>query len=257
MIDSHCHLDKCRGEPEEVLGRAVQAGVERVLTVGLGPDSNRRQLELAQELPPVFAAVGHHPNDAAGFGPESIETMRELATAGPGQVVAIGETGLDLYRDTAPIGDQRRAFSAQIALAVELDLPLVVHLRDRDGSEEATSEAFGTLDREGPDLTVILHCFSMPGWVERAIERGWYCSFAGNVTYPASDGLREAAAAVPDELILVETDAPFLTPQSRRRDRNEPALIAETYETVASCRGVDRDGLDRTVSDNAGRIFGW
>jgi TatD DNase family protein len=257
LIDSHCHLDKCPGEPGEVLGRAVEAGVERVLTVGLGPESNRRQVELAKEFTPVFAAVGHHPNDATGFGPESLETMRELATNGRGQVVAIGETGLDRYRDTAPIADQRRAFSAQIALAVELDLPLVVHLRDREGSEEATAEAFETLGREGPDLTVILHCFSMPDWVERAVERGWYCSFAGNVTYPASVGLREAAATVPDDLVLVETDAPFLTPQSRRGDRNEPALITETFQTVTSCRGVDLDALDRTVTENAGRIFGW
>jgi TatD DNase family protein len=255
LIDSHCHLDKCSAEPEEVVGRAVEAGVERLLTVGLGPDSNRRQVELSRALPPVFAAVGHHPNDATGFGPDSAETMRELA--GESQVVAIGETGLDLYRDTAPIEDQRRAFSAQIALADEFDLPLVVHLRDREGSEEATSEAFETLDREGSGLTVILHCFSMPAWVERAVERGWYCSFAGNVTYPASEALRGAAAEVPDDLILVETDAPFLTPQSRRRERNEPFLITETYGTVAEARGTSREELGRTATANAGRLFGW
>lgn len=257
MIDSHCHLDKCQGEPEEVLARALEVGVERVLTVGLGAESNLRQVEMAKEMDPVFAAVGQHPNDAGQFAPEVLEAMRELATANPGEVLAIGETGLDRYRDTAAIEDQRTAFSAQIALAGELALPLVVHLRDREGSEEATAEAFETLDREGPGLTVILHCFSMPGWVGRAIERGWYCSFAGNVTYPANEALREAAAEVPDELILVETDAPFLTPQSRRRERNEPALITETYGVVASARGVDPDELDRLVTDNAGRVFGW
>jgi TatD DNase family protein len=255
LIDSHCHLDKCSAEPEDMVGRAVEAGVDRFLTVGLGPDSNRRQVEMSRDLAQVFAAVGHHPNDSTGFGPDSVETIRELA--GENQVVAIGETGLDLYRDTAPIEDQRRAFSAQIALAGEFDLPLVVHLRDRDGSEEATSEAFDTLDREGSGLTVILHCFSMPGWAGRAVERGWYCSFAGNVTYPASDALREAASGIPDELILVETDAPFLTPQSRRRERNEPSLITETYGVVAEARGTSPDELDRTVTANAGQIFGW
>ena len=257
MIDSHCHLDKCQGEPAEVLDRALEAGVERMLTVGLGGESNGRQVEMAKEMAPVFAAVGHHPNETTGFGPDSTEAVRQLAKACPDEVVAIGETGLDRYRDTAPIEDQRTAFSAQIALAIELGLPLVVHLRDRQGSEEATAEAFETLDREGPELSVILHCFSMPAWVGRAVERGWYCSFAGNVTYPANERLREAAAVVPEELILVETDAPFLTPQSKRRERNEPALITETYGVVAAARGVDPGELDRTVTENAGRVFGW
>ncbi len=164
-------------------------------------------------------------------------------------------------RDTADPASQRRAFAAQAGIAARTGLPLVIHVRDREGREDAVAEVFETLDRitEESDegLTVILHCFSAPGWVERAAGRGWYCSFAGNVTYPANQGLRDAAAQVPEELILVETDSPYLTPQSKRRERNQPANVVETARTVAEVREVSYEELERTVTDNAARLFGW
>ena len=255
MIDSHCHLDRCREDPATLVEEARAAGLTRILSVGLDEAGNRRQIEMAAEFPEVFACVGRHPNDAEGFD-ESVAESISVAAGRP-DVVAIGETGLDFYRDTARRESQRAAFSAQIAIACESGLPLVIHLRDRQGEEDAISEAFETLEREGPGLTVVLHCFSAPGWVDRAVERGWLCSFAGNVTYPANESLREAAAEVPDDLILVETDAPYLTPQPMRRERNRPALVVETARIVAEARGTAPTDLDRLVSANAERVFGW
>ncbi|MFM9054989.1 MAG: TatD family hydrolase [Solirubrobacterales bacterium] len=255
MIDSHSHLDRCEGEPDELVQRAREAGVARILSVGLDGAGNLRQVGLAERFPEVFAAVGRHPNEAEGFEEADAEALAELA--GDDRVVAIGETGLDFYRDTASPDAQRRAFSAQIEVALAAGLPLVVHLRDREGSKEAVSEAFETLERNGGELEVVLHCFSVPNRVEQAAANGWYCSFAGNVTYPANGALREAAAAVPDELLLVETDAPYLTPQSRRRERNESAFVVETADCVAEVRGVSPEDLDRTVTANAARLFGW
>lgn len=255
MIDSHAHVTRCGEGPAELLAAAADAGVTRILTVGLDERSNRDQIALADSHEPVFAAIGRHPNDADGFDPAAAADIETLA--GHEKVVAIGETGLDFYRDTARPEDQRAAFEAQVGIAARLDLPVVIHVRDREGGEEAVAEAFETLDRAGPGLEVILHCFSAPAWVGRAGERGWYCSFAGNVTYPANEALREAAAKVPEDRILVETDAPYLTPQSRRRHRNRPAWVVETAELVATVRGVGYDEFEATVTANAARLFGW
>ena len=228
--------------------------MEKILTVGLDEMSNREQIALCEAFEGLYAAIGRHPNDADGFDQDAAADLETLAT-NP-KVVAMGETGLDFYRDTADPDNQRRAFIVQADIAARLDLPLVIHSRDRDGREDAVSEIFATLE-EFPDLTVVLHCFSAPEWVERAGERGWYCSFAGNVTYPANEALREAAAKVPEDRILVETDAPYLTPQSRRRDRNQPAFVVETAEVVAGVRGVTYQELDEQVTANAARLFGW
>lgn len=255
MVDTHCHLSRCEDSPEVVIERAARAGVERMLTIGLDELSNREQIALAEAFEPVFAAVGRHPNDAGGFDDEAAADLRALASLE--MVRAIGETGLDFYRDTAAPEDQRRAFSAQIEIAVESSLPLVIHLRDPQGSDLAAAEAFRMLDAAGSDLTVILHCFSVPQRVQEAVDRGWYCSFAGNVTYPANEDLRVAATKVPDELILVETDSPYLTPQSRRRQRNEPANVIETAALVAGLRGSSPDDFNRIVSENSRRLFDW
>ena len=255
MIDSHCHLDRCEGDPEAVVERAREAGVTGILTVGLDGPGNERQVELAGRFPEVFAAIGRHPNQADGFDESDAEAIERLAV--DDSVVAIGETGLDFYRDSATPEAQRRAFSAQIAIANATGLPLVVHLRDREGSDEAVTEAFATLEREVSGVDVVLHCFSAPDRVDRATANGWLCSFAGNVTYPANEALREAAARVPEELILVETDAPYLTPQSRRKERNEPAFVVETAECVAGVRGESPEDFDRMVTANADRLFGW
>ncbi len=259
MIDSHAHVSRCPISPEELLANASEAGVERILTVGLDELSNREQLALCDAFDGLYAAVGRHPNDADGFDDEAAADIEALAAHE--KVVAIGETGLDFFRDTADADAQRRAFAAQAGIAARTGLPLVIHVRDPQGKEDAVAEVFATLDRvtaESADgLTVILHCFSAPAWVERAAERDWYCSFAGNVTYPANQDLRDAAARVPTDRILVETDAPYLTPQSRRRERNQPANVVETARCVAEARGASYDELEATVTANAARLFGW
>lgn len=259
MIDSHAHVSRCPLPPEELLRNAADAGVERILTVGLDEKSNREQIALCEKFEGLFAAVGRHPNDSDGFDDGAAEDIEALAAHE--KVRAIGETGLDFYRDTAEPEAQRRAFGAQAEIAARTGLPLVIHVRDREGREDAVAEVFGTLDRAaagtGDSLTVILHCFSAPAWVERAAERGWYCSFAGNVTYPANGELRDAAARVPQDLILVETDAPYLTPQSKRRERNQPANVVETARCVAEARGVSYESLNTAVSANAARLFRW
>ena len=256
MVDTHAHLALCEPEDAELLAAAREAGVRRILTVGLGEDSNPDAVGAAEADDAVFAAVGRHPNSAAGFDDAAARAIAELATRP--EVVAIGETGLDFYRDRSAPDDQRRAFSAQIAIARDAVKPVVIHLRDADGSEDAVSEAFETLDREGDGVPVILHCFSAgPAWAERAAERGWYCSFAGNLTYPSAEPLRESAALVPGERLLVETDSPFLAPQPVRGKPNQPANVVATAERLAEVRGVSYGELERTVEANAARVFGW
>jgi TatD DNase family protein len=210
---------------------------------------------LAAEHPSVFACVGRHPNGADGFDEAAAAEIEQLA--GRDEVVAIGETGLDFFRDRAQPESQRRAFEAQIAIAARTGKPVVIHLRDQEGSEDAVAEAFETLSAQARG-DVILHCFSAgPSWAERAAEQGWYCSFAGNVTYPKAGELREAAARVPDDRILVETDSPFLAPQPVRGKPNQPANVVATATTVAEARGVSYEELERGVEENAARVFGW
>jgi TatD DNase family protein len=255
MIDSHAHLSLCVGTEAEVVAAAREAGVGRILTVGMDAETNPLAIGAAEHHEGVFAAVGRHPNEASGFD-DSV--AGEIAALGAHERVrAIGETGLDYYRDSAPPADQRRAFAAQIEIAAELGLPLVIHARDPEGSSEAIDEIFATLDARAQGQPVILHCFSAPRRVADAAERGWHCSFAGNVTYPRSEELRAAAAEVPEDLILVETDAPYLSPQEMRGRRNEPANVAATARLVAEVRGVSYEDLERTVGANARALFGW
>jgi TatD DNase family protein len=256
VVDTHAHLALCEPEDDELVANAREAGVRRILTVGLGEDTNPGAVRAADEQDAVFAAVGRHPNSAAGFDRAAAEAIEELASR-PG-VVAIGETGLDFYRDRSDPEDQRRAFSAQISIARNAGKPVVIHLRDTDGSEEAVEEAFKTLDDEAAGVPVVLHCFSAGQvWAERAAERGWYCSFAGNLTYPKAAAIREAAAIVPEDRMLVETDSPFLAPQPVRGKPNQPANVVATAEQLAEVRGVPYGDLERTVEANAARVFGW
>jgi TatD DNase family protein len=256
VVDTHAHLGLCEPDDAELVAAAREAGVRRILTVGLGEDSNPGAVALARSHEEVFACVGRHPNGTGGFdqaAAEAIEGMCEQDV-----VVAVGETGLDFYRDRADPEDQRQAFSAQIGIARRAGKPIVIHLRDSDGSEAAVSEAFTTLSDEADGVQVILHCFSAgPAWVERAAERGWYCSFAGNVTYPRADDLREAARLVPGERLLVETDSPFLAPQPVRGKPNQPANVVATAERLAEVRGESYDRLESVVEANASRVFGW
>src|SRR5262249_50688403 len=213
----------------DLVAAAREAGVRRILTVGLGDDSNPAVVELAAAHEEGFACVGRHPNGAEGFDDAAADRIEELC-ASP-EVRAVGDAGLDFYRDRSNPDDQRRAFSAQIAIARRTLKPIVIHLRDPEGSDHAVSEAFRTLGESGEGLDVILHCFSAgPRWAERAAQLGWYCSFAGNLTYPKADQIREAAAVVPEDRLLVETDSPFLAPQPFRGKPNQPATLVQPAE---------------------------
>jgi TatD DNase family protein len=255
VIDSHTHLVLCDGDEADVVAAAASAGVDRMLTVGMDAETNAAAIAAAERHQGVFAAVGRHPNEAAGFDDSSAAEIARLGAHE--QVRAIGETGLDYYRDTAAPEDQRRAFAAQIEIAVELGLPIVIHARDPEGGSDAVDEIFATLDARAAGHPVVLHCFSAPRRVADAAERGWHCSFAGNVTYPSAPALREAAAKVPEDRILVETDAPYLSPQEARGKRNEPANVVATARLVAEVRGVSYEQLERTVEANARALFGW
>jgi TatD DNase family protein len=257
MVDTHAHIALCEGAPAAVVGRARDASVTRVLDVGLDEESNRAAIALANEHDGVWAAVGRHPNSATGWDEAAEADLLELA--GDDRVAAIGETGLDFYRDRASREDQLAAFRSQIRIAAEVSKPLVIHMRSGDGAgADAVADAFELLTEEAKEVEVVLHCFSAPPErVAEAVANRWFCSFAGNVTYPKAEALREAARLVPDDLILVETDAPFLAPQSRRGKPNEPALVVETAREVAAARGIQPDELDTLVTDNSHRIFGW
>jgi TatD DNase family protein len=221
--------------------------VERIVTIGVGRASSERALELCDAHPEVYAAIGVHPHDAGSFTSADTAWIRALA-AHP-KVVAVGECGLDYHRDLAPRDAQRRAFSAQIALAGELGLPLVVHTRD------AADDTVAALDAEAGGLPVILHCFSLPDRVDAVVERGWMASFAGQVTYGSAGDLRAAAAALPEDRLLVETDSPYLAPVPRRGRPNRPANVAHTLAAIAEVRGVSPEALDAATTANARRVL--
>ncbi len=231
------------------MAAAAAAGVERILTVGIDGASARAALAAADAFPKVYAAVGRHPNAAAGFDDAALQELRGLAAHE--RCLAIGETGLDFYREGAPRAEQRRAFAAQIALARELGKPLVVH------SRAAEDETLAQLGEEARGVSVVMHCFSMPASLQECVRRGYAISFAGNVTYPSAGELAAAAAAVPAESLLVETDAPYLTPQAVRKQRNQPAFVAHTLTFLADLRGCPASALGAIVERNAARVFGW
>ncbi len=249
MIDSHTHLDLCEQPNAELVAEAEAAGVTRMLTVGIDGASCRAALAAAEDFPQVYAAIGRHPNTAKGFDEADLAELRALAAHE--RCAAIGESGLDFYRDTAPQADQERAFAAQIQLARETGKPLVIHSR---AAEEQTLEQ---LAAEADGVSVVMHCFSMPERLQECVRRGYAISFAGNVTYKSAADLADAARGVPEELLLVETDAPYLTPQAVRRERNRPAFVVHTAAFVAQLRGVSVDRLDAAVTRNAARVFGW
>ncbi|MEA2408390.1 MAG: TatD DNase family protein [Thermoleophilaceae bacterium] len=249
MFDTHCHLDSCEPSPAELVGRARAAGVTRLATVGMNGASIQHALAAAEEHDEVIAIVGRHPHESTGFDELALQEI-ERAAAHP-RARAIGETGLDYYRDHAPRGDQHRAFEAQLDLAARLGLPVVIHTR------AAEDDTFSILRERAASLpAVILHCFSAPERLDECVEQGYLCSFAGNVTYPKATDLQDAAARVPDELLLVETDSPYLAPQPVRGKPNEPANVTYTARFVADLRGVDYEALEQVVDANAERILG-
>jgi len=245
MIDTHAHLDACSDPASVVLERARAAGVERVITVGTTIDSCRAALELADSEDGVYAALGIHPHEAGNADAQRLDELRALLAHD--RAVAVGETGLDHYRDYAPREAQLSLFEAELALATELGKPVVVHTRAAD---EPTLDALA-----GFAGTVILHCFSSPPLLDVALERGYYLSFAGNVTYPNAADLREGAARVPADRLLAETDSPYLSPQARRGKPNEPANVLHTVEALAAARGADVDELAARIDGNASDVF--
>jgi TatD DNase family protein len=250
VIDSHTHIDHVPGEDADIIAAARNVGVNRILTIGMDSESCRTALALSEQYEgTVFASVGRHPNAASGFDASAAAELQVLAQHPCCR--AIGETGLDYFRDYAPREEQRAAFAAQIEIAREADKPLIIHTR---AAEDDTIEA---LERHAEGVTVIMHCFSMPDRLEECVENGWYISFAGNVTYPSAKDLAAAAERVPLERLLVETDAPWLSPQQMRKERNQPANVVHTAEFIADIRGIGYGELERAVEETAARLFRW
>ena len=250
MIDSHTHLDMCEPPTAELVDAAMAAGVTRIVTVGTTSESCRAALKAADEFEPVYAAIGRHPNEAAGFDDAVLEELRAFAQHE--KCVAIGETGLDYYRDYAPREDQERAFAAQIELAAELDKPVVIHTR------AAEDDTLRTLNELASAARVILHCFTMTARVHECLEHdGWWFSFAGNATYPKATDLREAMRLVPFDRMLVETDAPFLAPQPFRGKPNQPAYVVQTASAVAEERGMEYSQFEAATERSAAAVFAW
>ena len=245
MTDSHAHLDACAEDAATLVDRALAAGVTRIVTVGTGIDSCRAALAIADANEGVYAALGIDPHQAGSAEAERIEEVRDLLDHS--KAVAVGETGLDNVRRHATPDQQRRLLSAHLELADELRLPVVIHNRDADSETAQALQTFGG--------TVVLHCFSSPELVPVAVERGYFVSFAGNVTYPAAVALRQAAAAVPRERILVETDSPYLAPQPVRGRRNEPANVMHTLHALADARCETVEELAAATHSNATAAF--
>ena len=245
MIDTHAHLTSLE-DPDEAVQRAAEAGVSRILTVGTNVDDGRRALALAEAHDGVFAILGIHPHDAETARPDDLAALRELLSHP--RAVAVGETGLDWFRDYAPRDDQQRLFAAELELAAELGKPVVIHTRAADDDTLAALDG-----HTGP---VVLHCFSSPHMLSTALEREWYVSFAGNATFPKAVDLRLAATRVPAERILAETDSPYLAPQPVRGKRNEPANVMHTLVALAQARGEEPAELERQIEHNAEQCFG-
>ena len=245
MIDTHAHLDACADPPAVLLSRAREAGVGRVITVGTTIESCRAALEAADRNEGVYATLGVHPHEAGGGDAGRVEELRDLL--GHERAVAVGETGLDFFRDYAPRDAQLQLFEQQLGLASELGKPVVIHTRDADADVAAALAGF-----EG---TVVLHCFSSPQLLAVALERRYYVSFAGNVTFPKAEELRTAAAQIPADRVLAETDSPYLAPQPRRGRPNEPANVVHTIAALAAARGEEPAELARQIDRNADAAF--
>jgi TatD DNase family protein len=251
MIDTHAHLNHSdfADDIPGALARAAQAGVKALIVVGYDLDSNHEALFLADVYPAVYATIGLHPHCAAQLDDAMLTDLRRMA--GEKKVVAIGETGLDYFRNLSPVEDQRRTFRALIALAAELELPLIVHNRD------AHEDTLELLAENGHDQPIVMHCFGGDdAFAQECRERDYYIGLGGTLTYPRNEELRTIAAAYPGKRLLLETDAPWLPPESHRRSRNEPAYIAEVAALLAEVRGEAVETIDAQTTQNARRVFG-
>jgi len=250
LVDTHCHLDfdSYANDLDEVLGRAAAAGVGRIIVPGIDLASSQAAVWLAERHESILAAVGVHPNSSAGWQDEWLVELRQLANEG--RVVAIGEIGLDYYRDHSPSAVQQQAFAAQLVLAAELNLPVIVHNRQADEDVLTWLRRFG--DGRG-----VLHSFSSSWRVaEAALTQGYYLGFTGPITFKKAETLREVAAQAPHDRVLVETDGPFLTPHPYRGRRNEPAYVRQIAARLAEVRGVPEHAIAGQTTSNAARLFG-
>lgn len=247
MVDTHCHLFLMGVEPAVAVETAKAAGVDRMICVGVDVETSRRSLEIADSIEGVFATAGVHPHDASAFDAAASARIEELLH--DPRVVAVGECGLDWFRMLSPREDQIRTFRTHIALSNETGKPLVVHVRD------AWEDVLGILDEAAAER-VVIHCFSGDPQIARlCAERGYWISFAGNVTYPKNEHLRQAAVATPKDRLLVETDAPFLAPQPLRGRDNAPENVLHTLASLAEVRAEPLEGLVETTAGNAGAAF--
>lgn len=252
LIDTHAHLDSGRfaADLPQVLEAAKAAGVQHILTIGCDLASSRASVELAARYPEVYAAVGIHPHAARQADDQALTELQQLARQD--KVVAIGETGLDYYRDHCPRDIQQSAFRRQIALAREAGLPISVH--DRDAHQDVLHIL---QEEQAQQVGGVLHCFSGDLAMARAcIELGFYISFPGTLTYPNNQALRDVAEAISTDHVLLETDCPYLAPQNRRGKRNEPAYLRHTAEELARIKGLSLADIARVTSLNAYRLFG-
>ncbi len=244
MIDTHAHLDAL-DDPPAAVARAREAGVGRILTVGTTVEGCRVALRLAEQHEGVFAILGIHPHEAGSVDAGDVDRLTELLDHP--RAVAVGETGLDYFRDYAPRDAQRRLFERLLAVATDARKPVVVHTRAADEDTLAALSGFAG--------TVVLHCFSSTDLLPAALERGYYVSFAGNATYPKAADLRTAAARIPVDRILAETDAPYLAPQPVRGLPNEPANVVHTLASLAEARGEEAAALEQAIEANATAAF--
>lgn len=244
MIDTHAHLDAL-DDPDAAVSRAVEAGVSRILTVGTTVAGCRTALDLSDRHEGVYAVLGLHPHEAGSVAVGDVDRLTELLDHP--RAVAVGETGLDYFRDYAPRDDQRRLFRRLLTVAAGTGKPVVVHTRAADEDTLAELDGFAG--------TVVLHCFSSTDLLPAALDRGYYVSFAGNATYPKAADLRTAAARIPDDRILAETDAPYLAPQPVRGRPNEPANVLHTLAALAAARGQEPAALEAAIEENAAAAF--
>jgi TatD DNase family protein len=249
LVDTHCHLDML-ADVDDLIARMREAGVERAVTIGVDLPSSEWAVGAAERHDALWATVGLHPHDAKSRTDELMTRLEELASAE--RVVALGETGLDYHYDNSPRDVQREVFVEQIRMAHRVGKALVIHTR------EAWDDTFAILEREGVPERTVFHCWSGDAaHARRAVELGAVLSFSGTVTFAKASDLREAATVAPLDRIVVETDAPFLTPHPHRGKRNEPAFVRFVAEKIAEVRSVDVEEVERATTVTAARLFGW
>ncbi len=254
MIDAHAHLDddRFKDDLEQALERAEAAGVSYILTAGSDLESSRTGVAISERYPIVYAAVGYHPHEASRATTEDLEAIGALCKYD--KVVAIGEIGLDFYRNLSPAGDQIRVFKEHLRLAGRQGIPVVVHSRD------AAEETFSILQewsKTSSDTRCMMHCFSGDtNMANRYLELGFYISIAGPITYPNNQRTRDVVMALPLNRLIVETDSPVLAPQRMRGKRNEPSYLKEIVDCIAGIKGLSPEEISKATEANTAALFG-